>query len=56
MRDFDTDLLKYYTNANCTAFLDSMYTIFFLSYITTPTWVTTHSKTLTDNIYFFKKH
>ena len=49
--DFNIDLLKYDTNADRTAFLDSMYANFFLPYITTPTRVTTHSKTLIDNIF-----
>ena len=51
MGDFSIDLLKYDTNADSTAFLDSVYTNFFLPYITTPTQVTTHSKTLIDNIF-----
>ena len=45
------DLLKYDTNADSTAFLESVYTNFFLPYITTPTQATTHSKTLIDNIF-----
>ena len=48
MGDFNIDLLKYDTNADCTAFLDSQI------YITTPTRVSTHSKTLIDNT-FLKK-
>ena len=40
MGDFNINLLKYDTNADSTAFLDSMYTISSLPYITTPTWVT----------------
>ena len=40
MGDFNINLLKYDTNADSTAFLDSMYTVFSLPYITTPTWVT----------------
>ena len=51
MGGFNTDLLKYDTNADSTAFSDSMYTNFFLPYITTLTQVTTHSKTLTDNTF-----
>ena len=51
MGDFNINLLKYDTNADSTALLDSMYTNFFLPYITTATRVTTHSKTLTDNIF-----
>ena len=51
MDDFNVDLLKYDTNADNIAFLDSMYTNFYLPSITTPTRVTTHSKTLIDNIF-----
>ena len=51
MGDFNIDLLKYDTNADSTAFLDSMYANFFLPYITAPTRVTTHSKALIDNIF-----
>ena len=51
MGDFNIDLLKYDTNADSTARSDSMYISFFLPYIKTPTQVTTHSKTLIDNIF-----
>ena len=51
MDDFNVDLLKYDTNADSIAFLDSMYTNFYLPSITTPTRVTTHSKTLIDNVF-----
>ena len=51
MGDFNINLLKYDTNADSTAFLDSMYTPFPLPYITTPTWVTIHSKNLFDNTF-----
>ena len=51
MSDFNIDLLKYDTNAGSTAILGSMYTSFFLPYITTHTRVTTHPKTLADNIF-----
>ena len=51
MADFTIDVLKYDTNTDSTAFLDSMYTNIFLPYITTPTRVTTHSKTLIDNAF-----
>ena len=37
MRYFNINLLKYDVNADSTAVLDSMYTIFVLPYITTPT-------------------
>ena len=47
MGDFNSDLLKYDTNADSTAFLDSLYAKFFLPYTTTPTRVTTYS-----NIYY----
>ena len=51
MGDFDIDLLKFDTNADSTAFLDSTYAILFLPYITTPTRVTTHSKALIEKIF-----
>lgn len=51
MGDFNIDLLKYDSNKDSTTFLDTMYTSFLLPYITIPTRVTTHSKTLIDNIF-----
>ena len=51
MNDFNVDLLKYDTKADSIAFLDSMYTNFYLPSITTPTRVTTHSKTLIDKVF-----
>ena len=49
--DFNVYLLNYDTNGNSTRFLDSMYTNFLLSYITSPIQVTTYSKTLADNVF-----
>ena len=49
--DFDIDLLKYDTNTDSVTFLESMYTNFLSTYISTPTLVTTRSKTLIDNIF-----
>ena len=54
MGDFNIviDLLKYDTNTDSTTFLDSVYKNFLYPYISTPTSVTTHSKTLIiDNIF-----
>ena len=51
MGDFNIDLLKYDTIADSTAFLDSMYTNFFLPYITEPTRITTHAEILIDNVF-----
>ena len=48
---FNIHLLKYDTNAGSTAFSNSIYANFYLHYITTPTRVTTHSKTFIDNIF-----
>ena len=48
---FNIDFLKYNTNADTEAFLDSMYTNFLLPYIPTPRRVTTHSKRLNHNIF-----
>ena len=51
MGDFNIDFLKCDTNTDSATFLDSMYTNFLLSYISSPTRVTTHSKTLIDNTF-----
>ena len=51
MGDLNIDLLKYDTNKDSTMFLDIMYTNFLLPYIAIPNRVTTHSKTLIDNIF-----
>ena len=51
MGDFNIDLLKYDTNTDSIAFLDSMNTNFLRPYITTPTRVSTYSETLIDNIF-----
>ena len=46
MGDFNIDLLKYDHNTDSASFLDSLYTNFLLPYISTPSRVTTHSRTL----------
>ena len=51
MVDFNTDVLKYDINGNSFSFLDAMYANFFLPYISAPSRVTSHSKTLIDNIF-----
>ena len=51
--DFNRDLLKYDINTDSATFLDSVYTNFLYPYISTPTHVRTHSKTLTDNIFLY---
>ena len=48
--DFNIYLLKHDTNVESIIFVDPMYTMFFLPYITTPTWVTTYAKTPNDKI------
>ena len=48
MGDFNIDLLKYNHNTDSASFLDSN---FLLPYISTPSRVTTHSRTLIDNIF-----
>ena len=45
------DLLKYDHNTDSPSFLDSLYANFLLPYISTPSRVTTHSRTLIDNIF-----
>ena len=49
--DFNIDLLKYDTNSDCSDFLDAMYDNFLLPHIGVPSRVTSHSKTLIDNIF-----
>ena len=51
MGDFNIDLLKYETSTDSTTCLYSMYTNSLLPYISTPTRVTAHSKTLINNIF-----
>ena len=51
MGDFKIDLLKYDTHSDSSDFLDSMYANFLLPYISAPSRVTPHSKTLTGNIF-----
>ena len=50
MGDCNIDLLKYDRNTDSASFLDSLYKNF-LPYISTPSHVTTHSRTLMDNIF-----
>ena len=49
--DFNIDLLKHDHNIESASFLDSLYTNFLLPYISTPSRVKKHSRTLTDNIF-----
>ena len=51
MGDFNIILLKYDHNTDSALFLDSLYTNSLLPYISTPSWVTTHSRTLIDNTF-----
>ena len=51
MRNFNIDLFKYDTEKDSADFLDSLYASFLLSYISTPSRVTPHSKILIDNIF-----
>ena len=51
MGDFNIDLLKYDNNVDSADFVDLMYSNFLLPYITTPTRISTHSRTLIDNIF-----
>ena len=51
MGDLNIDLLKYDTHGDSSDFLDAMYANFFLPYISAPSRITSHSKTLTDNIF-----
>ena len=49
--DFNVDLLKYEIHSSTNEFLDSLASNMFLPYILLPTRVTSHSKTLIDNIF-----
>ena len=49
--DFNIDLLIYDDNTDSASFHDSLYTNFLLPYISTPIRVTTHFRTLIDNIF-----
>ena len=51
MEYFNIDLLKYDHNTDSASFLDSLYANFLLPYISTHSRVTTHSRTLIDNIF-----
>ena len=51
MGDFNINVLKYDHNTDSASFIDSLYTNFLLPYISTPSRVTTHSRTLIDNIF-----
>ena len=51
MGDFNIDLLKYDMHGNSSDFLDAMDANFILPYISAPSRVTPHSKTLIDNIF-----
>ena len=51
MGDFNIDILKYDTNNDSAAFLDMMYENFLLSYVSSPTRITSRSQTLLDNIF-----
>ena len=53
MRDFNVDLLKYTTDTSTAQFLDQMYSSSLLPQITSPTRISTKSKTLIDNIFFY---
>ena len=51
MGDFNADLLKYTTDTSTAQFLDLMYPSSLLPQITSPTHISTKSKTLIDNIF-----
>ena len=51
MDDFNIDILKYDTNNDSAAFLDMMYENFLLSYVSSPTRITSRSQALLDNIF-----
>ena len=49
MGDFNVDLLNYFADTSTTQFLDQMYSSSLLSQITSPTYISTKSKTLMGN-------
>ena len=51
MGDFNNDLLKYKKDRNTTDFLDQMYSTSLVPHVTPPTRITSHSRTLIDNIF-----
>ena len=51
MGDFNTDLLKHDHNTDSASFRDSLYTYSLLPYISTPSHVTAHSRTLIGKIF-----
>ena len=51
MGDFNVDLLKYTTDTSTAQFLDQIYSSSLLTQITSPTHISTKSKTLLDNIF-----
>ena len=53
MGDFNINLLNY-DDKNTANFLDTMFSYSYLPFISTPTRVTGHSKTLIDNIFYNK--
>ena len=55
MGDFNVDLLKYTTDTSTAQFLDQIYSSSLLTQITSPTHISTKSKTLLDNIFPVQK-
>ena len=51
MGNFNLDLLKYTTDTSTAQFLDEMYSSSLLPQITSPTRISTKSRTLIDNIF-----
>ena len=54
MGDFNINLINYNDDKNTGNFLDTMFSQYFLPYITKPTRITRNTKTLIDNIYYNK--
>ena len=52
LRDFNVDLLKYEHHKATYEFLDSLSSNMVLLYIIQPTRITSHSKSIIDNIFF----
>ena len=54
MGDFNINILQYDNNKASQEFLDKIHSNFLMSYISSPSRVTSDSLTLIDNIYLFK--
>ena len=52
MGDFNIDMLKHDNNMDSATLVDCMYSTFLLPCVTDPSRITSHSRTLIENIFF----